>query len=59
MVRERYPTPAAYEKDIPNLLIGLGFPQERASTLADNSHARGQDAAAHAGGSRRHGLQGL
>ena len=36
MVRQRYPTPAAYQKNIPNLLMGLGFPEERARTLAEN-----------------------
>jgi hypothetical protein len=36
MVRQRYPTPEAYEKDIPTLLMGLGFPEERARTLAEN-----------------------
>ncbi|MGD8869636.1 MAG: hypothetical protein PVI01_18600 [Gemmatimonadales bacterium] len=36
MVRERYPTPEAYEKDIPNLLEGLGFARDRAQYLAAN-----------------------
>jgi hypothetical protein len=36
MVRERYPTPQAYEKNIPNLLVGLGFSEARARTLAEN-----------------------
>ena len=36
MTRERYPTPGAYEADIPNLLVGLGFDRERAGELAAN-----------------------
>jgi len=36
MTEERYPTPAAFEADIPNLLVGLGFEEERARELADN-----------------------
>lgn len=34
IVAKRYPTPEAYEKDIPNLLLGLGFSPERAKYLA-------------------------
>jgi hypothetical protein len=36
IVRKRYPTAEAYRKDIPNLLIKLGFPPERAQYVADN-----------------------
>ena len=36
MTQERYPTPAAYEADMPNLLVGLGFERERAEELAAN-----------------------
>jgi hypothetical protein len=35
IVKKRYPTAAAYEEDIPNLLEGLGFPPARARELAD------------------------
>jgi hypothetical protein len=35
-VRKRYPNAAAYKRDMPNLLIGLGFPRERAEYLARN-----------------------
>jgi hypothetical protein len=35
IVKERYPTPEAYEKDIPALLAGLDFPQDRADYLAE------------------------
>jgi hypothetical protein len=36
MVSKRYPTPAAYQKDIPNLLIKLGFSVERAQYVANH-----------------------
>ena len=36
IVAKRYPTAQAYEKDIPNLLMKLGFPKERAHYLANN-----------------------
>jgi hypothetical protein len=35
-VAKRYPTPEAYQKDIPNLLAKLGFPPERARYVADH-----------------------
>ena len=34
MVSKKYPTPEAYEKDIPNLLVKLGFSPERAQYVA-------------------------
>jgi hypothetical protein len=34
MVAKRYPTPEAYQKDIPNLLLKLGFTPERAQFVA-------------------------
>jgi len=36
MVAKRYPTPEAYQKDIPNLLMKLGFSPERAQFVAGN-----------------------
>jgi hypothetical protein len=36
MVAKRYPTPEAYQKDIPNLLMKLGFSSERAQHVANN-----------------------
>jgi hypothetical protein len=36
IVAKRYPTAQAYEKDIPNLLMKLGFSKERAQYLANN-----------------------
>ena len=36
VVSKKYPTPEAYQKDIPNLLIKLGFAAERARYVADH-----------------------
>ena len=36
MVAKRYPTPEAYQKDIPNLLVKLGFSPERAQYVANH-----------------------
>jgi hypothetical protein len=36
ITKKRYPTPAAFEKDMPNLLVGLGFEENRAKELAAN-----------------------
>lgn len=36
MVAKRYPTPEAYQKDIPNLLMKLGFSPEKAQYVANN-----------------------
>ncbi len=36
IVSQKYPTPEAYQKDIPNLLGKLGFTRERAQYLADH-----------------------
>jgi hypothetical protein len=36
MVAKRYPTPEAYQKDIPNLLMKLGFSPQRAQYVASN-----------------------
>jgi hypothetical protein len=52
LVRAKYPTPAAYAKDIPNLLVKLGFPKDRADLIAsriDVHPARGSGHAAGAG----------
>ena len=35
MTRKRYPTAEAFQKDIPNILVALGFTPERARFLAD------------------------
>ncbi|HEX6184394.1 MAG TPA: hypothetical protein VFZ44_10980 [Pyrinomonadaceae bacterium] len=36
MVSKKYPDAAAFEKDIPNILVKLGFSKERAESLATN-----------------------
>jgi len=36
IVSKRYPTADAYKKDIPNILVKLGFTPEKAQYLADN-----------------------
>ncbi|MGB5468838.1 MAG: hypothetical protein WBM64_00340 [Woeseiaceae bacterium] len=36
ITRKRYPTAAAYEADMPQLLVGLGFDKDRAKELAEN-----------------------
>jgi hypothetical protein len=36
VVRERYPTPEAFDTDMPALLVELGFPKDRADYLADH-----------------------
>lgn len=36
LVSKRYPTAQAYQKDIPNILVKLGFSPEKARFLADN-----------------------
>jgi hypothetical protein len=36
IVRKKYPTAEAYQKDIPAMLVKLGFSPDRASTLAAN-----------------------
>ncbi len=54
ITRERYPTPAAFDRDLPNILGSLGFSAERAAFLAskiDVDPARGSGHAA--GASRR------
>ena len=36
IVAKKYPTAEAYKKDMPNLLVKLGFSKERAEYLANN-----------------------
>jgi len=36
IVAKKYPTPSAFQKDIPNLLYKLGFTKEKAKFLANN-----------------------
>jgi len=50
MVSAKYPTPAAYQKDIPNLLTKLGFSPERAQYLANHIAVDPSRGAGHAMG---------
>ena len=38
IVAKKYPTAEAYQKDIPNLLMKLGFAPDRAQYVADQHH---------------------
>jgi hypothetical protein len=52
IVRAKYPTPEAYAKDIPNMLVKLGFPRataERVASLIEVHPARGSGHASGAG----------
>ncbi|MDL2716565.1 MAG: hypothetical protein PT977_02320 [Acidobacteriota bacterium] len=55
LVRAKYPTPAAYAKDIPNLLVKLGFPKERADLIASRIDVHPARGSGHASGA---GLKG-
>jgi len=50
MVRQKYPTAEAFQKDIPNLLAKLGFTRERAQYLADRITVEPARGAGHAMG---------
>lgn len=49
---EKYPTPAAYAKDIPNLLVKLGFSKEKAEYLASNIEVDPARGSGHAWGAQ-------
>ncbi len=51
IVMKRYPTVEAYQKDIPNLLVGLGFKPDRAKYLAGNIVVEPARGSGHAWGS--------
>jgi hypothetical protein len=53
ITKARYPTPEAYKKDIPNLLMGLGFSKERAQYLADHIEVDPARGSGHALGAQR------
>ena len=57
IVRKRYPTPEAYKKDIPNLLVQLGFSKEKAEFLANNIVVDPARGSGHAMGAQRRGDQ--
>jgi hypothetical protein len=54
IVRKKYPTAEAYQDDIPNLLVGLGFSKERAKYLADHIVVDPARGSGHALGAQRH-----
>ncbi len=53
IVRKKYPTAEAYQDDIPNLLVGLGFTKERAKYLADHIAVEAARGSGHALGAQR------
>jgi hypothetical protein len=55
IVTKKYPTAAAYEADIPNLLMKLGFTRERAKYLAGNIVVDPARGSGHAMGAARRG----
>jgi hypothetical protein len=55
ITRKRYPTAEAYKKDMPNLLVKLGFTKERADYLAANIEVDPARGSGHALGSSRRG----
>jgi hypothetical protein len=55
MVAKKYPTPQAYQQDIPNLLAKLGFSSERAQYLAGNIVVDPARGAGHAMGAEMRG----
>ncbi len=53
IVREKYPTVEAFEKDIPDILVRLGFTFDRAQYLADHISVDAARGAGHAMGAGR------
>ena len=55
ITRKRYPDAAAFKKDLPNILVKLGFTKERADYLAANIEVDPARGSGHALGSGRRG----
>jgi len=55
ITQKRYPTAEAYKKDIPNLLVKLGFAKERAEWIAANIDVDPARGSGHALGAARRG----
>jgi hypothetical protein len=55
--RKRYPTPDAYAKDIPNLLLQLGFTKEKAEYLAASIEVHPARGSGHAFGAGKKGFK--
>ncbi len=59
MVAEKYPNVEAFEKDIPNILMKLGFSKESAEFIAPKIKVEGSRGAGHASGSEIRSEQAL
>ncbi len=57
IVKKKYPNAAAYEKDIPNLLRGLGFSKERADYVAKHVEVHAARGSGHAFGAGKRGFK--
>ena len=57
LVRAKYPTPASYAKDIPNLLAKLGFPKDRADLIASRIEVHSARGSGHAAGASLKGYK--
>lgn len=57
IVAKRYPTAEAYKRDIPNLLLQLGFTKERAEYLANNIAVDPARGSGHALGAQMRGVK--
>ncbi len=57
IVKKRYPTAQAYEKDIPNLLQKLGFSKERAEYVANHIEVHPARGSGHAFGAGKRGFK--
>lgn len=53
IVRKEYPTAEAFDQDIPNLLVQLGFTKEKAQYLADHIEVDPARGSGHAAGAQR------
>ncbi|MGZ5429750.1 MAG: hypothetical protein ACXWFS_12135, partial [Thermoanaerobaculia bacterium] len=57
LVRAKYPTPEAYAKDIPNLLVKLGFSKEKADEVAARIEVHPARGSGHASGAALKGYK--
>jgi hypothetical protein len=57
VVRAKYPTPEAYAKDIPNLLVKLGFSKEKAAEVASHIDVHPARGSGHASGAALKGYK--
>ncbi len=57
LVRAKYPTPEAYAKDIPNLLVKLGFSKEKAEYVAAHMEVHPARGSGHASGAELKGYK--